>query len=180
VAGIRRAFLALAAGWLVYLLEPLSSTGLDFSFCAGAFLITALAGLTTLALLLLRRPVSRVGLVAWLGFPLGAAALLLLFLSSQSPLNPLFRLRFELSRTALDAAAREALAQRPSATPTWVGLFPVHRVDVFSGEVRLMSSACGVVDECGLLHRTGPLPPGRAKTRLQHLAGPWYHLYAVF
>lgn len=180
MAGLRRAFFALAAGWLVFLLDPLSSTGLGFPFFIVAFGITLLLGVVALGLLLMRTPVSRAALLAWLLYPLAAAGLAALFLTSQSPFNPLFRLRFQLSRAALDQAAQAALSQMPPATPAWVGLFPVHRIDVFAPEVRLMSDGCGVVDECGLMYSPGPIPTGRSKTRLQPLGGPWHHLYAVF
>jgi hypothetical protein len=43
-----------------------------------------------------------------------------------------------------------------------------------------VSEMCGVVDECGFLYLPEPAPSRRPKTRLGHLGGPWYHLYAVF
>jgi hypothetical protein len=61
-----------------------------------------------------------------------------------------------------------------------VGLFPVRRIDVNESEIQLISDGCGVVDECGLLYKLGPIREGRSKTRVKHLAGPWYHLYSVF
>lgn len=112
--------------------------------------------------------------------PLAAALLLVLFLSSQSPANPLFRLRFYLSRPALEDATRGALAQRPLATPVWIGLFPVQRIDVYPPEVRFISDGCGVVDECGLIYVPGRIPGGRYKTRVKYLEGAWYHVYSVF
>jgi len=177
---LRNGFFVLSAGWLLFLLEPLSSTGLAFPFFVVTFALTVLAGVVSLALVLTGTPVSRLGLLAWLLYPLAACALLFLFLYSQSPANPLFRLRFQLSRSALDDAARAALSPKPLATPAWVGLFPVRRIDVHQSEVRLVSDGCGVVDECGLMYVTRPAPAGRSKTRLEHLAGPWYHLYSVF
>ena len=177
---LRNGLLVLSAAWLLFLLEPLSSTGLAFPFFIVTFALTVLAGVVSLALVLTGTPVRRRGLLAWLLYPLAACALLLLFLYSQSPANPLFRLRFQLSRSALDDAAQAARSPKPLATPVWVGLFPVRRIDIHQSEVRLVSDGCGVVDECGLMYVTGPAPAGRSKTRLKHLAGPWYHLYSVF
>lgn len=177
---MRRGLGALSTGWLVVLVVPLSGTGLDFPAFALTFGITVLLGIVSLGLVLARRSASRLRLVAWLLYPLGAAALVALFLTAQSPANPLFRARFHLSAAALQRAAHGALAGRPAATPAWVGLFPVHRIDVFPPEVRFMSDGCGVVDECGLVYRPGAAPAGRSKTRLRHLDGPWYHLYSVF
>jgi hypothetical protein len=180
VPHLRRGFSLLSAFWLVFLLEPLSSTGLAFPFFLVTFAVTVLFGVASLGLVLTRRPVSRRGMLAWLVHPLAAGALLVLFLSSQSPGNPFFRLRFHLSRPALEDARRVALSQGPGAVPAWVGLFPVRRVEVHESEVRFISDGCGVIDECGLVYLPGPIPTGRSKTRLTSLGGPWYHLYAVF
>jgi len=177
---VRRRLAILSIGWLLFLLEPLSSTGMAFPFFLVTFALTVVFGVVSLALVLTRRPVSPLRIRAWLAYPVAAATLVLLFLSAQSPSNPLFRLRFHLSQPALEAAARIALSDKTLATPTWLGLFPVHRVDVYRGEVRFMSDGCGVIDECGLADVPGPLPTGRSKTRVKHLGGPWYHLYAVF
>jgi hypothetical protein len=176
----RRALSVLSIGWLLFLLEPLSSTGLAFPFFLATFVVTIVFGVVSLALVLTRRPVNPVRMLAWLAYPFAAATLTLLFLFSQSPSNPLFRLRFHLSQPALEAAARIARSDRTLATPTWLGLFPVHRVDVYPSEVRFMSDGCGVIDECGLAYIAGPVRGGRSKTSVKHLAGPWYHLYSVF
>jgi hypothetical protein len=180
-AGVKRfGFRVLAIGWLLFLLEPLSSTGLGFPFFFLVFGITVFVGVVSFFVAVTRRPLNPLSLLAWLVHPLAACALLVLFLDSQTPVNPLFRLRFHLSQDALEDAALRALSARPVTTPAWVGLFPVRRVDVFPPEVHLLSDGCGVVDECGLAYRPGPVPPGRSKTRLKHLGGPWYHLYSVF
>jgi hypothetical protein len=113
-------------------------------------------------------------------FPLAVTALSVLFLADQSPANPLFRLRFHLSRPALEDATRGALSSHARPTPTWVGFFPVHRIDVAPPDVLFMSDGCGVIDECGLAYVPGPIPARPSKTRLRHLGGRWYHLYSVF
>jgi len=177
---LQRGVPALSTGWLLFLLVPLSSTGLAFPSFLFAFGLTVLVGVLSLVLVVTRRPVKRSSVLVWLVHPLAAALLLVLFLSSQSPANPLFRLRFHLSRPALEEATRIALAQQPLATPAWIGLFPVRRVDVYPPEVRFMSDGCGVVDECGLIYMPGPIPGGRYKTRVKHLEGAWYHVYSVF
>jgi hypothetical protein len=177
---IRRGLSILSMAWLVFLLAPLSGTGLAFFSFAAAFAVTLVTGAVSLSLVLTRTPVRRAVVLAWLAYPVAACALVALFLFSQSPANPLFRLRFLLSRPALDRAARLALSHEPPPTPSWIGLFPIRRIDAFAPEVRLISDGCGVIDACGLLYRPGPVSEGRPKTRLQHLEGPWYHLYSVF
>ena len=158
----------------------MSSTGLAFPFFAVTAGVTALFGAVSLVLLVTRGRVSRLALLGWGAFPLAVTALSVLFLADQSPTNPLFRLRFHLSRPALEDATRDALSSNAPPTPTWVGLFPVRRIDVAPPDVRFMSDGCGVIDECGLAYVPGPIPARRSKTRLRHLGGPWYHLYSVF
>ena len=177
---LRRGLSVFSICWLLFLLAPLSSTGLDFPFFTVTFGITVLFGALTLVLVLTRRPLNRLSILAWLVHPLAASSLLLLFLSSRSPDHPLFRLRFHLSQPALEDATRLALAHGPLATAAWVGLFRVRRVHVSQSEVRFVSDGCGVIDECGLMYLTGPIPKGRSKTRVKLLGGPWYHLYSVF
>ena len=97
-------------------------------------------------------------------------------LGSQSPLNPLFRVRFAVSQNAL---VREASAAS-SPGPRWIGLFHVKRVERLEGEVRFITGMCGLVDQCGLVFRHAAPPRTRGKVRLRHLTGNWYHLYDVF
>ena len=107
----------LSVCWFLFLLEPLSSTGLAFPFFFVIFAITVLFGAVSLVLVLQRRQVTRLRIFAWLIYPLAASSLLLLFLFSQSSANPLFRLRFHLSRPALDDAAMTVLSHKSLVTP---------------------------------------------------------------
>jgi hypothetical protein len=180
ITSLRRGWFILSTCWLLFLLEPLSSTGLAFPFFAVTFGVTLLVGMVSLVLGLTRGPLNRFRIFAWLVYPLAASSLMLLFISSQSPANPLFRLRFHLSQPALESVILVPPPRKPLATPIWVGLFPIRRIDVYESEIQLISDGCGVVDECGLLYRRDPIPGGRNKTRVKHLGGPWYHLYSVF
>jgi hypothetical protein len=177
---LRRGWFILSTCWLLFLLEPLSSTGLAVPFFLVTFGVTLLFGIVSLVFGLTRSPLNRFRILAWFVYPLAASSLVLLFLSSQSPANPLFRLRFHLSQPALESVILVPPPRKPLARPMWVGLFPIRRIDVYESEIQLISDGCGVVDECGLLYRRGPVPDGRYKTRIKHLGGPWYHLYSVF
>jgi len=168
-----------SVGWLVCLLGPLSGAGLGFGSFLPLFVITVVLGVVSLAVVLLRPRLRRWALVAWLAYPVAGAALLGLFIFSQSPLNPLFRLRFYASRGELEEIARLAVATGSPIAPKRVGLFRVQRVDVVGSMVWLVSGGCGVVDECGFLYAPRELVSHR-KMRLQHIEGPWYHLYAIF
>jgi hypothetical protein len=177
---LRRGWFIVSTCWLLFLLEPLSSTGLAFPFFFLIFVVTLVFGIVSLVLEITRHPRSRQRMLAWLVYPLAVLSLALLFLSSQSPANPLFSLRFYLSRSALENAIMVSAPRKQPATPTWVGLFPIRRIDVYESEIQLISDGCGVIDECGLLYRRSPLPEGRHKTTVKHLGGPWYYLYSVF
>ena len=94
-----------------------------------------------------------------------------IFGRAQSPSNPLFRIRFVLSQSAL--ANRVAAETEPVTTqgPQWIGLFHV---------ARIVTGMCGVVDQCGLVFRLVPPTQVHRKERLRRLSGSWYHLYDVF
>ena len=177
---LQRGWFILSTCWLLFVLEPLSSTGLSFPFFVLTFGVTLLFGVVSLVLGLTGRSLTRFWIVAWLVYPLAASSLVLLFISSQSPTNPLFRLRFYLSQPSLETVVLIPPTRMSPAKRIWAGLFPIRRIDVFESEVQLISDGCGIVDECGLLYRRGPIPDRRYKTRLKHLGGPWYHLYSVF
>ena len=164
--------------WGAFLLEPISDTGIGFPMA-----LVALIGTGVLALVWLGALVASGGAVrrpgrwlAWLVLPLVGAAIAVIFITQQSPLNPFFRLRFLLSRPALHAAATD-----PSGGLVgWIGLFRVHRVDRFAAAVHFVTVSCGIVDQCGIAYVPGPPPPPRGKTRLTPLGDGWYHLYSVF
>jgi hypothetical protein len=114
----------------------------------------------------------------WASFPVLAMALLVIYLSSQSPLNPLFRLRFLASERALTRAAQAAETGATPAKPVRVGLFTARYVTVASpDEVRFLVAECGVVDQCGLAYRPRSRPTG---SRYAHIQGPWYLIYEPF
>ena len=113
--------------------------------------------------------------LAWLVLPLAGIAVAAIFLAAQSPMNPLFRLRFVLSRSALRGVAVTPSARPVSSRPEWVGLFRVQRVDRFGDNVHFVTVSCGVVDECGIAYIPGPSARRPGKTRLTSLGGAWYH-----
>jgi hypothetical protein len=73
-----------------------------------------------------------------ISFPVLAGSLLLIYLSSQSSLNPLFRLRFAASQAALTRVAQELERGAPRVEPVRAGLFRARYVTVMSpDEVRV-------------------------------------------
>jgi hypothetical protein len=167
-------------GWLLFLLEPLSSTGLAFPFFLVTFAITIVFGVVSLALVLTSRPVNLLRILAWLAYPFAAATLVLLFLSSQSPSNP-------SSASASTSASQRS--RRPPGSRCRTRHSPHRRgwgsspsTGSTSIEERFGSCPMGAGSSMnyGLAYVPGPMPEGRSKTRVKHLAGPWYHLYSVF
>jgi len=162
------------AAWGAFLLDPYSGAGIGFPIAMLAILGTAVLALVWLGSLA-ARGASITSWLAWGVLPLAGIAITVIFLTTQSPLNPFFRLRFWLSRSALDEIAAD-----PSGKAVgWVGLFRVQRIDRFADAVHFVTVSCGVVDQCGIAYVSGP-PPRRGKTRLTPLGEGWYHLYSVF
>lgn len=168
--------------WGAFLLEPISDAGIGFPMGLVALLGTAALGVIWLIVLAAGRSAgsSYRGWLAWLVFPALVGAVLLIFLTAQSAVNPLFRLRFLLSRSALHDVAIAPSVRQGSSSPGWIGLFRVTRVDRLGEDVHFVTVSCGVVDECGIAYVPGPPPRRIGKTRLAPLGGGWYHLYSVF
>ena len=177
----RALLVAVTVGWELYAITAVSDAGVGFLDVA---LVVPSACLLAIAWALpwstaggawRRRP----GLLAlWASFPVLGAALVAIYLSSQSPINPLFRARFLASERALTRAA-EGLAGGPGhAERLRVGLFRATYATVMSpDEVRFLTADCGVVDQCGLAYRPRSRPTG---ARYAHIAGPWYLVYEPF
>jgi hypothetical protein len=174
----RRGLILVTAAWGAFLLDPISDTGIGFPMALIALIGTGLLALAWLGVLVAsggggRRPGRW---LAWLVLPLVGAAIAVIFITQQSPLNPFFRFRFLLSRPALHAVATDPAA----GVVGWIGLFRVQRVDRFASAVHFVTVSCGVVDQCGIAYVLGPPPPPRGKTRLTPLGDGWYHLYSLF
>jgi hypothetical protein len=177
----RALLVAATVGWELYAIAAASDTGVGFLDVAlmvpGACLLAIAWAIPWSAAGGSRR--RRRGLLAlWASFPVLAAALVAIYLSSQSPINPLFRARFLASERALTRAA-EGLAGGPGhAERLRVGLFRATYATVMSpDEVRFLTADCGVVDQCGLAYRPRSRPTG---ARYAHIAGPWYLVYEPF
>lgn len=178
----RRGLVLATAVWGAFLLEPISDAGIGFPMALTALLGTVLLAAVWLGVLAADRAsgIRSWRWLAWLVLPLAGIAMAVIFLAAQSPMNPLFRLRFVLSRSALRGVAVTPSARPVSSRPEWVGLFRVQRVDRFGDNVHFVTVSCGVVDECGIAYIPGPSARRPGKTRLTSLGGAWYHLYSVF
>jgi hypothetical protein len=56
------------------------------------------------------------------------------------------------------------------------GLFHVREFTRFDGgELRFLTSSCGLVDQCGLVYSPSGRPPNRGEDSFTHLYGSWWH-----
>ena len=81
--------------WGAFLLEPISDADIGFPMGLMALLGTALLGAVWLGVLAADRASGTRSWrwLAWLVLPLAGLAVAAIFLTAQSPMNPLFRLR---------------------------------------------------------------------------------------
>ena len=99
-----------------------------------------------------------------------------------APYNPLFHARFRASEAALTTEARRLLtAGRESGRgPYVVGLFRVQRTDVVDGQVRFITTSCGMIDSCGLVYSPTTPPKRVQEDTFSPLRGRWWHLEEGF
>jgi hypothetical protein len=180
-AMLRALLIAFTVAWEAYTVLVVSDAGVGFLDVA--LLVPAAAILAVIWALPSRARGGagrhRLGRLAlWLTFPALAAALVAIYFSSQSPSNPLFRVRFQASERALTRAAQELAGGEGHAEGVRVGLFHAATASAMSAdEVRFLTTDCGVVDQCGLAYRPRVQP---SSPRYAHIAGPWYLLYEPF
>lgn len=116
--------------------------------------------------------------VPWLAPPILSAATIVL-MQLPPPSNPLFRARFLASRASL-AEVADSIRLTPVIDGQRVGLFVIRRATFHENRLRLVTSHCGLVDECGIVYSPLPLPSKLGDDHFTHLGGPWYHLYSRF
>jgi hypothetical protein len=139
-------------------------------------------GLTFLLARRRRSSTLQRGLGWWIVVPLCLLIAVLLGARYEPPHNPLFRLRFGLSESALTRQAERFLATSPdeSSGRRRIGLFVVTRIQARDGQVRFITTSCGVVDACGLVYSRTDEPKRWQEDTFSHLRGPWWHVYEGF
>jgi hypothetical protein len=175
---LRGLLIALTLGWELYAVVAVSDAGVGFIDVA---LTIPSACLLALAWAL---PWGTAGRLRpwlpaiWASFCVLGTALVAIYLTSQSPVNPLFRARFLASERALTRAAKRMESGSTQTERLRVGLFRANYATVMSpDEVRFLTADCGVVDQCGLAYRPHSRP---ASARYAHIRGPWYLVYEPF
>ena len=100
----------------------------------------------------------------------------------EAPRNPLFRIRFALSERALTREAQALLASgdRRETSSRRIGLFTIERLTVAEGQVRFITTSCGVVDSCGVVYAPTAPPVQWMEDRFAPLSNGWWHVYEGF
>ena len=166
-----------STGWLLATFVALSQAGVNLIL----LIVTVYGGAAMLVcwLVLLSTSAAVRGVRLSLRLaPAGAvilAAMMLFF--GQAP-NPLFRARFELSRSRFAAAAEDCRKQSV-CEPSRVGLFPVMRSYVSQDQVLFITASFGLIDSCGVVYAPSA-PPQSSENRYTPLGGGWYHIHQSF
>lgn len=169
-----------ALAWALGLLWAYSDAGVGIvPFLVGAYGAVFFTGVLALWWFFSQKP-RRAPRAMRLVTPVCIGVVLLLLLAGEPPANPLFRLRFAASETALQDFVRERRARPDTPSPQWVGLFRVGDVEVVDDQVHLFIAPCGVVDRCGLAQVPAGEPRRGRKQRFTPLGGGWYHLVERF
>ena len=181
-----RLLCGVTAVWLLAVLVYYSNAGvgiegLFFFIFGGAALIALLA----IRLVLFVAATRRLGVPRrWAPWFAAATCLGLAVITAacEGPRNPLFKLRFRASESALTAEARSLATdgRRSRTMPSRVGLFTVVRAQASDGQVRFITTPCGVVDSCGVVYVPTGSPQRWQEDRFSHLRGPWWHVYEGF
>lgn len=157
---LRRAERWGAGVWLLAVAAAHSDAGVAFPlFMAMAAGLIALAGWwlarTTLSLAFAREVKEPWRSRLWV-----PSALLLGVLLAWSDVPLMIRVR--LSESAM--------------TQGHAGLFRVRELARFeNGELRFLTSSCGLVDQCGVVYSPAGKPPNRGEDSFTHLYGSWWH-----
>jgi hypothetical protein len=181
---IARSLSVLVAIWLVAIVEAYSDSGVGL---LGFYLLLFGGGLigvawTGIALIAFRPSgLDRRARMRWLFVP---ACLVLGVLTAVTPLGTvLFELRFLASERSLTGFAEPLMgteSKSRSLAGRRVGLFRVERIDVVDQQVRLITSACGVIDSCGLVYSRSSPPRRWQRDQFWPVRGSWWRLYERF
>lgn len=172
-----RGLTIIAIGWLLALCVAHSQAGVNLIWLA-VRVYGGAAILLSWLVLLATSPAVR-GVRLSLRLAPAAAVILAMLLAFNQPWNPLFRVRFELSRSRF-AAAAEHCRKHSICEPSRIGLFPVERSYVTRDQVRFITTSCGLVDSCGVVYSPSAIPPQLSEDRYTSLGGGWYHIHESF
>jgi hypothetical protein len=174
--------------WLLAIVVIHSDTGVSiigfFLLMYGGFGLAAAWGIRGAFLARARRaspspPAGR--RIWWTVVPACLVAGIACSLLPAAPHNPLFRVRFNLSESALTShAGRLSATSVDDFRGRRVGMFRVVRTEAHDHQVRLITTNCGVVDSCGLVYSPRGSPQRWQEDQFVHIRGPWWHVFEGF
>ena len=184
---IRRLYEVVTVLWLAAMFVIYSDAGSGiigmFTFEGGVIALGGAMIVHLLLRLLARRGAGgewRVSRRSQLVAPIALAAAIAMAALS-GPRSPLFRLRFALSERAFETRARALVTTTfQSSTPEWIGLFRVQRLQVYEGQVRFITTPCGVLDSCGVVYAPSGSPSRWMEDQFTSLHGAWWHVFEGF
>lgn len=168
-----------SALWLLAILNLASQTGGSYEDDL-VFALAVLPALLWLVLMLASKRARRAPAGRRIAVPLLLGVGVILFMLPPSPPdNPLFRVRWEVSRPAFTACAT-TLLDGDSCHPRILGLFPVERSHAHRGQARFITRGCGLLDWCGVVYSPEAPPERLREDVFTPLGHGWYHLHEGF
>ena len=90
-------------------------------------------------------------------------------------LSPLpFEARLAGSRAGMEEAAVEVMAG-PNASPGWIGLYPVERIDRYEKGFRFLISGSGFLEPIGFAYVSEGQPPIVGEDRYEPMGDGWWY-----
>jgi len=114
------------------------------------------------------------GWLQWAGIPAILLGTWMLFVSGLA-----FEVRLALSRAGMEEAA-SAILTDDEASPGWIGLYPVDRIDRFDGGFRFLIWGSGFIDPLGFVYVVEGEPPIIGEDISQQIDANWWHWQESF
>ena len=172
--------------WLTVLVVQNSDAGIGivglFTWVFGAAAIAVVWMVRLVLFFVLRGHRPDVRMSRWFAVPPVVILCSLLIGLLDAPGGVLFRMRFAASEPALtrEAEALISTGDRHDQSSRRIGLFTVARTSVFEGQVRFITTPCGVVDSCGVVYSPNGEPARMMEDRFTRLWNGWWHVFEGF
>lgn len=109
---------------------------------------------------------------AWLPWTMQVGVLVFLLWAAMT--NFPFRARFDLSRSAFDAAATRSISGQVVKTPVSLGLIRVSKIETDGGTVSFHVGEAGLLGSNNIVYGSSKRPQAGGDVSYDHLQGPWW------
>ena len=171
--------LGVALTWGVAGLVMCSDGGIsvyDLFFLIYGGLALVIVALALFIALCVRGGKLKLRVVHYFPLPYGLLLVVLVVVVIGVVSNAPFLVRFEMSRTALQAKAAQVRAGATPQTPTRVGYFNVREIDQAGDSVRFIT-AKSMLDHSGVVYCPSGSPRRVGEDTYWHVHGPWWGWY---